>query len=708
MSFANVLNVSVSASWLVLAVAALRLVLKKAPRALHCALWALVAVRLLCPAMPESSLSLIPTAQVIPEQQLAMEPREDTGQPATLEIVSNPNYPEPVTIELDTDVDGMQWLDVKWTILWWTGMGAMGLYALFSFLSLRLRLRYAMKLEGNVLICDDIDSPFILGLIRPRICLPSSLGEEQRAFVLAHERAHLRRRDHWWKVLGFGLLSVHWFNPVMWLGYGLLCRDIELACDEAVISRMDRAGVRQYSQTLVALGVRQRFVTACPLAFGEVGVKKRVKSMLRYRKPGFWIVLAALVLSGAVMLCFMTDPMRCTTLSRPPEELESLNLEAADRLGFIQGDFQIWETDQAQETARRLSELEISVAPVSRNRSEDRDRTYEISVDGVSLYISADCAEIWVDDGVKPSLSHQVKEPQALRLILEGYFSGLEEQIPAFSGTYVPYQCLYMNSLSSYYPFGGDSGSVYHFGERSFTEESRYGAVTVYDPVEWDWQRVDWEAEPFSGWSAGDILSNNSSMQTLLGTDGWYQQLSADRFLLWDGERLVLVDTYEIPGRGTGLWSAYRLVLQQQMGLAEWTFDPASGDGCPVFRFRLDMQYDSLSASAAVGKLVSTGESSAPEDGGNTLELPAGVDICWCPTDGSGSVAEEDRIHFTVSRGNAAAARGTIYITSVETALGQRLYTARIVGTGLHLEQSPEGGVITSGWISLGTATIEK
>ncbi len=321
-SFTQVLNLSICASWLVLAVAAVRLILKKAPKALHCALWALVAIRLLLPVSIESDMSLVPSREVIPERYLTMEPvRQQT--PAKLEIVTNPVYMAEVEIDTETTVDRVQNWDLYATLVWFTGMGAMAIYACFSYLSVRLRVRMAAWREGNVWECDEIDSPFILGLLRPRIYLPSTLDEPTRSHVLAHERSHLKRLDHIWKPLGFLLLTIHWFNPVMWLGYILLCRDIELACDERVIRNLDRPEIRAYSEALIACSVSHKMIAACPLAFGEVGVKGRIRTMLNYKKPGFWIILIALIVSVLVAVCFLTDP------AESPVTLEQI-LEADD------------------------------------------------------------------------------------------------------------------------------------------------------------------------------------------------------------------------------------------------------------------------------------------------------------------------------------------------------------------------------------------
>ena len=309
MSFTDILNASISAGWLVLAVLIARLLLRKAPKTLHCALWALVAVRLLCPVSIESAMSLIPTREVIPHDYLVMEPQDtEFSQPATLDIITNPVYDTPVSIEIEPTVDRLQSWDLLATVVWLTGMGAMVVYAAYSYVDLRLRVRMAACAGGNVWECDSLGSPFILGLLSPRIYLPSELDEVTKQHVLAHERAHLSRLDHIWKPLGFALLAVHWFNPLLWLAYCLLCRDIELACDEKVVKKLDKPGIVAYSNALVSCAVPHRSITLCPLAFGEVGVKGRIRAILNYRKPGFWVLLLALILSTVLAVGFLTDP----------------------------------------------------------------------------------------------------------------------------------------------------------------------------------------------------------------------------------------------------------------------------------------------------------------------------------------------------------------------------------------------------------------
>jgi len=192
--------------------------------------------------------------------------------------------------------------------VWLIGLGAMLLYALVSYLRLHRRVSVSLPVQDHIYLCDAISSPFILGVVKPHIYLPSGLDEVQRQNVLAHEQAHLARRDHWWKPLGFALLAVYWFNPVLWLAYTLLCRDIELACDERVIRTMDESAVKTYSTVLLACSMPRKAVITCPLAFGEVGVKERVRNALHYKKPAFWVVAASVAVCVVVAVCFLTNP----------------------------------------------------------------------------------------------------------------------------------------------------------------------------------------------------------------------------------------------------------------------------------------------------------------------------------------------------------------------------------------------------------------
>ena len=311
--FLKLLNLSISASWLVLVVLALRLVLKRAPKWVNVLLWGMVALRLMLPFSIESALSLIPSAETVSPEVVRFDPAPTiTSGVELIDNAVNPSLSESFAAAPLASVNPLY----VWTYLagwvWLIGLAAMLLYALVSYLRLRRRVRASIPLRENIYVCDEVPSPFILGIVRPRIYLPSALDEAQRGSVLSHERAHLARHDHWWKPLGFALLAVYWFNPLLWLAYTLLCRDIELACDERVLRGMDAGQIKDYSSALLACSVPRRMIAACPLAFGEVGVGARVKNALRYKKPAFWVVAVSVAVCVVVAVCFLTNPERAT------------------------------------------------------------------------------------------------------------------------------------------------------------------------------------------------------------------------------------------------------------------------------------------------------------------------------------------------------------------------------------------------------------
>ena len=307
--FLKLLNLSISASWLVLAVLVLRLISKRSPKWMNVLLWGIVALRLMLPFSIESALSLIPSAETVSPAVVQFDPAPTiTSGVNIIDNAVNPSLSEHFAAAPTMSVNPLY----VWTYLagwvWLIGLGVMLLYALVSYLRLRRRVSVSLCVRENIYLCDAISSPFILGVVKPHIYLPSGLDEVQRQNVLSHERAHLARRDHWWKPLGFALLAVYWFNPVLWLAYALLCRDIELACDERVIRTMDESAVKTYSTVLLACSMPRKAVITCPLAFGEVGVKERVKNALHYKKPAFWVVAASVAVCVVVAVCFLTNP----------------------------------------------------------------------------------------------------------------------------------------------------------------------------------------------------------------------------------------------------------------------------------------------------------------------------------------------------------------------------------------------------------------
>lgn len=306
--FLKLVNLSISASWLILAVLVLRVVLKKAPKWVMPLLWGVVALRLVCLFSIESALSLIPSAETIPSE-IVTETREPVlYEQATLDIVTNPTLPSAAEVPVGVSRQQAQVDFNIYSVLWLAGMAALLVHALVSAGRLKRKLATAILLRDNIYESEFVDSPFVFGVVKPNIYLPMRMDEGTAAYVIAHERAHLARRDHWWKVLGYLVLALHWFNPLVWVAYILFCRDIELACDEKVVKGLDGAARADYSQALLSCAAPKRAVAACPLAFGEGNIKMRVKSALHYKKPAFWVAAAAVLAVVIVAVCFLTNP----------------------------------------------------------------------------------------------------------------------------------------------------------------------------------------------------------------------------------------------------------------------------------------------------------------------------------------------------------------------------------------------------------------
>ena len=358
--FLQLLNMSAAAGWLVLAVMVLRLFMKKAPRWLTCVLWGMVAVRLLCPFFLESPLSLIPSPRLLDpyEVRYGDHPAVTTGIPAVNGMV-NPVLSETLSPAAKAGANPLHvWITFA-GVLWFLGFTALLLHSLISFLRIRKTVEESIPLQDNVRLCDRVGSPFILGIFHPEIYLPSDIREQELPYVLAHEKAHLKRRDHWWKPLGYLLLSLYWFHPLMWAAYVLFCRDIELACDESVIRDMSLEGKKAYSHALVSLSLHRRLVSACPLAFGESNIKERVHKVLHYKKPAFWMIIAAVAACVAAAVCFLTNP---SEKSGTDETLPASEIPGDDGTMILYLDQWYKREDLSEDTLRWL-EMYNSLSP---------------------------------------------------------------------------------------------------------------------------------------------------------------------------------------------------------------------------------------------------------------------------------------------------------------------------------------------------------
>ena len=386
--FLKIINMSISASWLILAVLILRFVLKKAPKWVNILLWGIVAIRLICPFTIESSVSLIPdsvgSGKLISEWAddyiddidiyhpdsiyydaaigAGREPISD-GEGGYYVVTKHDQLGEPATIE-NTVIPVL-------SIVWIAGIILLALYTAISYWRLRRKVDTAVRYKDNIFQSENVSSPFVLGIIKPKIYLPFKMDGQDIEHVVAHEQTHIRRKDHWWKPLGFLLLTIHWFNPVMWIAYILLCRDIELACDEKVIKELGNEQRANYTQALVACSVNRRMIAVCPLAFGEVGVKERVRSVMNYKKPTFWVIILAVIACVGVAVCFLTNPKQDSYTLRivVPAGSQEEFVYSDEEVSTIKNSIKIWSGDG-------LGDTEVLLSPVNKTTETGYTATY--------------------------------------------------------------------------------------------------------------------------------------------------------------------------------------------------------------------------------------------------------------------------------------------------------------------------------------------
>lgn len=449
--FLKILHMSVSASWIAAAVLVLRLCLKRAPKWGNVLLWGFVAVRLVFPVSIESPLSLLPRTAISPAGAAAVRAGAAPviGGGAAAGAAVSPSQ---------------AWFPVlAW--VWAAGIAVLFLYTMVSTLRLRYRVREAVRLQGNIYQSEQIDAPFVLGTIRPRIYLPYRMDSCEQQHVIAHEQAHLRRGDQLWKPLGFLLLAIHWFNPVMWVSYVLLCRDIELACDENVIRKLDCGQRADYMQALVLCSVNRRRIAACPLAFGEVGVKERVKSVMLYKKPTFWIILLVIIVCIVLAVCFLTDPVD----AKPAEPAASItsNTESVPE-----------PTDAAPEEPAQPEES-VTEQPVETDPQEDTTPAEEAIDPQLDTAISRAVLEHYADmvqDGQIHAESHvllaedrsDAETVTVYLLVLQETYSVDSGTLTMENGSYIPTAITFSLSTSSAVPL-----EYWEPGDGSYSDDIR-------------------------------------------------------------------------------------------------------------------------------------------------------------------------------------------------------------------------------------------
>lgn len=438
--FLQVLDVSLSGSIVIAVILLLRLALKKAPKKYLCLLWLMVFLRLLIPFEIESSYSLQPRIEPVTESQWIE--LEDYGQilhpddPMETGMEEAPLIPEePVSIQdigQDSEVEVTVEYVINWYVvlpyLWLAGIMAMALYTAVSCLRLHRRVADSVILSEGVWVSGKLDTAFVLGILRPRIYLNLGLTEAERELVLLHERCHIRRGDHLWKLLGFFSLAVHWFNPLVWAAYLLLCRDMEMACDEAVVRDMDISRRKAYSAALLSCATRSHAIAACPIAFGEVSVKHRIQKVLNYRKPGFWMILIALIAIAVVAVCFLTTPAEGNLLTM-------WDISGEDVSSVFIVNRRAWGTLRTPERIREildgLSQVHCGsepIAPEGHDQWSEEESWWmylENGEEAIGIWCTVDGRKVWLEEREGEfSPVYPVENPEALLAVFESADAG--------------------------------------------------------------------------------------------------------------------------------------------------------------------------------------------------------------------------------------------------------------------------------------------
>ena len=424
-TFIEFVNISIMASWLVLAILFIRILFEKIPKYIYCILWGIVGLRLILPFSIESQLSLIPTTNTIDTTIHHSRPTIQTG----IEIVDSninhyisSNYYEGVTVE----TNAFESFSSILSIIWILGIILMFLYSVYSYYRIHKKVEASILYKDNIYYCDEIDTPFILGIFKPKIYIPSYLNEKEIIYVLKHEQAHLKRKDHFYKPIGFTLLSIYWFNPILWIAYILLCRDIEAACDEKVIKDMNNNCKKEYSETLFNCSTQRNMILVCPLAFGEVGVKERIKSIINYKKPSFWVIILSVILCIGISIGFLTNPKHNRIIDINDTTTHITLFDNVSSILIPEGRNEICQEDELNSFIQSLLEIKISKNPISQSRDENRSSAHQIRIIHENNYnhityinFNSDFSEVWIDDGVKPTFSYQVNNSEHMKKLYD-------------------------------------------------------------------------------------------------------------------------------------------------------------------------------------------------------------------------------------------------------------------------------------------------
>ena len=728
----RLLNMSLTASVAIGLVILLRFALKKAPKVFSYALWGIVLFRLLCPLSIGSTFSVF---------NLVDTPAEDYGYissvieyvPADIVHTENPSVvlPVPGVSEVINDAlpqgqeqlraDPLEGRTFVATVIWMMGVLAMGIYSIVSYLKLRFKLRVAIPLRENIFIADDIKSPFVVGLIRPRIYLPCNLSEKEQEYIILHEKHHTKRLDHVMKALAFIALAIHWFNPLVWVAFILAGKDMEMSCDEAVIRKVGSDVRADYSASLLTLATGRRIIAGTPLAFGEGDTKGRIHNLSKWKKPAVWIVILSVILCVILAVCLMTNPANGMHLYEIDDSRNYSDLLHERETITLSSFGKETPVSDMEGLLKALDEVKVGRSAIP-SRSEDRDHSHQIILDGRTyINFSWDYTRVWIDNRVKPTYTYMVTNPLAVSQLFRDFggdntgseIGSVGEIIPGT--TYVPYQCIYMNPLSSYAAMGGDSGLKYILGgehlvivnrgngsimsiasnpEGEMLDNGSGDSRAMVEVGDWDWKEFPYTDEEWEAlfWPEGIFVIEDirEEYDNIL-----YIRLSSEMFLMNVDGSVWMVTVSNDPKVGTYIWNIYSLVPEDVMGFAQWEYAPMLSSRLPVFRFEFDMEYTSIQANCNAGKLVpwdTPGSTSS-----TVMTYKEGSALYWSPANEDGTAVTSAKILFTVMNGDTPVYQGNIYLEGNSGSGGRRIYNASLVGAGMYLSPNMEyeGAVIT-------------
>ncbi len=756
MFLAKLWSMSLTAGVTIVFVLLLRFLLKKAPKVISYALWGIVLFRLLCPVSIESRISFFglldtPTQESLTlSDSIAFVPGDpvEVQYPTAAHPVTDaegirdepmPQNRQPLTADI-VSVAGWVWM---------AGVLVMAIYAAASYLRLRRKLFTAIHLQGNIWTADGIPSPFVMGLFCPKIYLPSAMEQREQSYIILHEQYHIRRFDHVIKAVSFAALCLHWFNPLVWVAFIIAGRDMEMSCDEAVVKKMGEDVLADYTASLLSLATGKQIIAGMPLAFGEGDTKGRIQNLASWKRPVLWVVVTAVIVCAVFAVCLVTDPLTkngpqpiregkyqvaeliydstAVSLAVTPEMMPSYRISEDMLLSSCQasgkdgqwtslGTLTETELDRENFDARfQGTEYEWmrkeSPSSIRKNNVKawlllchdalsGRDTLYYLLQQengelllAWGIYDSLEKGDPYSDDTVILQIVRLAREVTSTDASL--YIPGISvtELVPGT--TYVSYQCLYMNPLSSFAAIGGDSGCRYTVYKDHFEMVNRtYGTQNVVEVTDWQWKPFPYTKEEWAalykptGWNVMDVHTLFQKLE--------YLPLNAGRFLMRADGDIWLVELSGSQQTGVHLWSIYRLVPESAMGTAQWTFAPLSSFQSPVFSFEFNLDYEKIFASCDSGQLV---EFNYGDGKGRELTVPAGKALHWSPT-GDGTVMNPNtKICFTVYSTDGTRFSGTLYIEATEDTERGRVYTAYLTGTGLQLFQDAyrSGGVISLG-----------